>query len=209
MAAQLDITRIKHFLRRENQESIDLNDIVRLAELMTDSMLDILKGNDQKTFDELKKISYQISDTKRDLAEFRADEMHEEHIPQAGRELDAVVEATESATNTIMEAAEAIMGGDPSEPEAYSEMVNNRVIEIFEACSFQDITGQRISKVVKTFDLIDSQITGIINRMDVERKSQEEGGSRPNGKSLLDGLLNGPAMAGEGIKQDEVDSHFA
>jgi len=191
MSAQLDITRIKHFLRRERQDNIHLNDIVRLAELMTDSMLDILKGNDQQTFEELRKISYQISDTKRDLADFRADEMHDEHIPQAGLELDAIVEATESATDKIMEAAENIMAGDPSDPEAYSEMVNNKVIEIFEACSFQDITGQRISKVVKTLNT-----------------NKDDGGSRPSGESLLTELLNGPALEGAGIDQDEVDSHF-
>ena len=209
MSAQLDITRIKHFLKREKQDSIHLNDIVRLAELMTDSMLDILKGNDQQTFEDLRKISYQISDTKRDLAEFRADEMHEEHIPQAGRELDAVVDATESATNKIMEAAETIMGGDPSDPDAYSAMVNDKVIEIFEACSFQDITGQRISKVVKTLNMIDEQIKCIVDRMDNERKTEEKGGSRPTGESLLNGLLNGPALKGDGINQDEVDSHFS
>jgi len=208
MSAQLDITRIKHFLRRERQDNIHLNDIVRLAELMTDSMLDILKGNDQQTFEDLRKISYQISDTKRDLADFRADEMHDEHIPQAGLELDAVVEATESATDKIMGAAEIIMAGDPSDPEAYSEMVNNKVIEIFEACSFQDITGQRISKVVKTLNLIDEQIKCIVDRMDNERTNKDDGGSRPSGESLLTGLLNGPALGGAGIDQDEVDSHF-
>ena len=208
MSAQLDITRIKHFLRRERQDNIHLNDIVRLAELMTDSMLDILKGNDQQTFEELRKISYQISDTKRELADFRADEMHDEHIPQAGLELDAVVEATESATDKIMEAAENIMAGDPGDPEAYSEMVNNKVIEIFEACSFQDITGQRISKVVKTLNLIDKQIKCIVDRMDKERTNKDDGGSRPSGESLLTELLNGPALEGAGIDQDEVDSHF-
>lgn len=208
MSAQLDITRIKHFLRRDRKDSIHLNDIVRLAELMTDSMLDILKGNDQQTFEELRKISYQISDTKRDLADFRADEMHDEHIPQAGLELDAVVEATEGATNKIMEAAETIMGGDTSDPEAYSAMVNDKVIEIFEACSFQDITGQRISKVVKTLNLIDEQIRCIVDRMDDQQKSEDSGGSRPTGESLLTGLLNGPALGDKGIKQDEVDSHF-
>ena len=134
--------------------------------------------------------------------------MHDEHIPQAGLELDAVVEATESATDKIMEAAENIMAGDPGDPEAYSEMVNNKVIEIFEACSFQDITGQRISKVVKTLNLIDKQIKCIVDRMDKERTNKDDGGSRPSGESLLTELLNGPALEGAGIDQDEVDSHF-
>lgn len=208
MAAQLDITRLKQFLRRDNTETIDLNEIVRLAELMTDSMLDLFKSSDRQTYDDLRKISYQISDTKRDLADFRVNEMHERSIPEADLELNAVVEATETATNTIMEAAEAIMAGDPSDPDSYSEMVNNKVIEIFEACSFQDITGQRISKVVKTLNFIDEQIAGIIARLDVENKAEKEGGSRPSGKSLLDNLLHGPALSGKGSSQDDVDAFF-
>jgi len=88
-------------------------------------------------------------------------------------------------------------------------MVNDKVIEIFEACSFQDITGQRISKVVKTLNLIDEQIKCIVDRMDNELKAKDDGGSRPTGESLLSGLLNGPALGGTGIDQDEVDSHFS
>ena len=49
--------------------------------------------------------------------------------------------ATEQASNTIMECAEALMGADASDPAAYKALVDEKMMVIFEACSFQDITG--------------------------------------------------------------------
>jgi len=211
MVTKLDITKIQQFLKRNEPEALDLHDIVRLAGLMTETMLILIEDNDQRTYEGLTRISQQISDTKKDLAEFSATEMHEEHIPEAGRELDAVVEATESATNRIMEAAENIMAGDPSDPEAYSAMVNDNVMEIFEACSFQDITGQRIGKVVRTLNLIEEQIGSMISSFDAEKKERKtvrKRGKDEEPQDVLGDLLNGPAFEGEEVNQADVDALF-
>ncbi|MBA4782588.1 MAG: protein phosphatase CheZ [Rhizobiales bacterium] len=208
MVTKLDITRVQQFLKRHDRDTIDLHTVVRLAELLTDTMLILLDGSDERTYNGLSRISKQITDTKRDLADFRASEMHDEKIPEAGRELDAVVEATESATNRIMEAAETIMAGDPSDLDAYVEMINNNVIEIFEACSFQDITGQRIAKVVRTLDMIESQIGTIILTLDLERRAKKEIIEKEDPQDVIGELLNGPALAGKGVKQNDIDAMF-
>lgn len=69
----------------------------------------------------------------------------------SGLELEAVVQATESAANLIMEAAEAIgdlLRNGKNDPAAISAMTE-RVNAIFEACSFQDVTGQRIRRAIQ------------------------------------------------------------
>lgn len=68
----------------------------------------------------------------------------------SGLELEAVVEATETAANTILEAAEAIQdwmarGRDPTALPTIAARVN----AIFEACAFQDLTGQRIRRAIQ------------------------------------------------------------
>ena len=210
MVTKLDVTRIQEFLKRSNPDTLKLHDIIRLAELMTETMLIMLEGYDTRTHNGLSKISQQIADTKKELADLRVDEMHEQQIPEAGRELDAVVEATESATNKIMEAAETIMAGDASDPEAYSEMVNNNIIEIFEACSFQDITGQRIAKVVRVLNLVEQQVKGIISGLDEEARQQRairESSAEP--QDIIGDLLNGPALDNAGVNQNDVDAMFS
>jgi chemotaxis protein CheZ len=81
----------------------------------------------------------------------------------SGLELEAVVQATETAANTIMEAAEAIQdwvsgGRDPDSLAAIAERVN----AIFEACSFQDVTGQRIRRAIQHLQQVETMLETMI-----------------------------------------------
>jgi chemotaxis protein CheZ len=81
----------------------------------------------------------------------------------SGLELEAVVQATESAANRIMEAAEAIsdwLREGKHDAESLS-VVNEKVNAIFEACSFQDVTGQRIRRAIQHLQQVEDMLTGI------------------------------------------------
>jgi chemotaxis protein CheZ len=82
----------------------------------------------------------------------------------SGLELEAVIQATEAAANRIMEAAEAI--GDwlregKNDPAAM-EAVGARVNAIFEACTFQDITGQRIRRAIEHLQHVETILIDIV-----------------------------------------------
>lgn len=81
----------------------------------------------------------------------------------SGLELEAVVTATENAANQIMEAAEAIStwlqaGGDPTALSSVTQQVN----AIFEACTFQDLTGQRIRRAIEHLQQVEGMLSGIM-----------------------------------------------
>ena len=81
----------------------------------------------------------------------------------SGLELEAVVQATENAANQIMEAAEAIgtwlqAGGDPKSLKVVTEKVNT----IFEACTFQDLTGQRIRRAIEHLQDVESMLSKLM-----------------------------------------------
>jgi chemotaxis protein CheZ len=115
-----------------------------------------------------------------------------------------VVKHTAEATNRIMGAAETIMCADPTDP-AYADLVNEKVLEIFEACSFQDITGQRIRKVVDTLEHIEERIMRFTEVMGVEDAAAEE---TEKDRRKKEQLLNGPALDGPEVKQDAIDALF-
>ena len=80
-----------------------------------------------------------------------------------GIELEAVVQATEQAANQIMEAAEAISawlqaGGDPAALPAVTQQVN----AIFVACTFQDLTGQRIRRAIQHLQQVETMLSTIV-----------------------------------------------
>ena len=77
-----------------------------------------------------------------------AEPPHHDHAHDLREELGAIVEATETATNAIMECAETVLAADTADPVAYRTLVEEKMLAVFEACSFQDITGQRIARVV-------------------------------------------------------------
>jgi len=84
----------------------------------------------------------------------------------SGLELEAVVQATESAANQIMEAAEAIGDWlrDGSRDVDSLNIVATRLNSIFEACSFQDVTGQRIRRAIQHLQHVENMLTEISPR---------------------------------------------
>ncbi|MGI9378694.1 MAG: hypothetical protein ACR2OW_03505, partial [Methyloligellaceae bacterium] len=135
-----------------------LIDILSMTEDSVASLKSALKHFDGSIYTEFRAIAEQINQTKSEISKLGNNGRHPDRIPEAGRELQAVVSATEEATNQIMECAETIMTADPSSPATYHNIINDNIMMIFEACSFQDITGQRISKVVETLTYIDKRV---------------------------------------------------
>jgi chemotaxis protein CheZ len=88
----------------------------------------------------------------------------------SGVELEAVVQATENAANKIMEAAEAIgnwlqAGGDPTALPVVTQQVN----AIFEACTFQDLTGQRIRRAIEHLQQVETMLSGMMHDSPAEQ----------------------------------------
>jgi chemotaxis protein CheZ len=145
-----------------------------------------------------------IVSARSEISQIKPKDLKQDKLPRAGKELDAIVEATESATNQIMEAAEKILSAKVTD----ANVVNDACMEIFEACSFQDITGQRISKVVSTLEYIETYLDKLTTAWGHDEKS-ETGPDEVDPEDEEAALLNGPALEGEGVNQDYVDDMFS
>ena len=82
----------------------------------------------------------------------------------SGVELEAVVQATEEAASRIMEAAEAIDDWvNQEQPSTAGRIVvNEKVAAIFEACSFQDLTSQRIRRAIEHLQNVENMLGKLI-----------------------------------------------
>ena len=158
-----------------------------------------------RLYKELNGLAEYIHNARAELAAIRADEINDTHIPRATDELDAVVDATASATNKIMDAAEKIENFSQTASEADRETLNEIVTQIYESCSFQDITGQRITKVVKTLKTIEAKVTRILAAFGESTGAAAAVKAEPEAPSLM----NGPALPGQAMDQDEIDKLLA
>jgi chemotaxis protein CheZ len=159
---------------------------------------------------ELRKIADYIVMLRQEIAALQANEMHAEKIPTAGHELAAVVSSTEGATNEIMAIAENVLSADASDPVAYKAFVDKEMMALFETCAFQDITGQRISRVVKTLEHIETRVSRFASFSRVVDNSGHANETEAKAAERKEKfLLNGPSIADEGNTQPMVDQLFA
>lgn len=203
-----NVARVIDFLQENKNRGgdVSLNDVMHLAEVMSGSMHDFLTTVQPAVTEELTMIAREISRMKTEITALRANDMKTSRIPEAGRELDAIVEATETATNSIMEAAEEIMCADPSDAAAYQELVSGKMIEIFEACTFQDITGQRISKVVSTLNYIDERVSAFVDKLRIPEGMEMPAEETAEERRARELILHGPQHEGEGVSQNDIDA---
>ena len=172
----------------------------------------------QKIKDELTQIHDAIAETKREIATLHDAGRDELKVSRMTDELGAIVEGTEDATETILQAAEEI-DGKASDLIATLRQQGNKneacdiqeqVVKIFEACNFQDLTGQRITKVVNAFCFIEQRVDrmmeiwgGIEGFKDIEKVNLPE-------RTDHEELLNGPALVEDEnvASQDDIDALF-
>lgn len=182
-----------------------LGEVLNLASQMSEAMQMFFSSIDRTLFDEMRYISSYIQRTRVEISNLRPNDLSEDRIPRAGAELHAVVQHTAEATNLIMAVAEDVMAADTSDPAAYQAFVSDKMMEIFEACTFQDITGQRIKKVVDTLTHIEQRLERFASVMGVEDAELEE---TSEDKRKRENLLNGPALNGPEVAQDDIDALF-
>lgn len=200
------VERLVDHLRKNRDSQISLTDVASVTEVLIGSMQAFFGSIDTSIYKECKSLSEYIANARTEIATLSpADEASDTGIDRAGMELDAIVQATEEATNTIMNAAEEIMGADLSSDDGQAG-VQDAVMRIFEACSFQDITGQRISKVVETFTHIEARVSELSALLGVSEADILRAKTDVPVKEGDAALLSGPALEGEGIGQSEVDN---
>jgi len=192
-----------------------------------EGLIQTLPGPDG-LYSELRELAVFIQDTKAEIAALRPDEVKLQFLPTAADELDAIVDATAQATNTIMDAVDAIQAAASGLDETGSRALTDAITRIYEACSFQDVTGQRITKIVKVLKVIEERIDKLLIAVGGSTLTLPAPSPLPDDEesaqfaidALLFGaddqsaltdasLLNGPALPGMGRTQDEIDAMLA
>jgi chemotaxis protein CheZ len=108
-----------------------------------------------------------------------------------------------------MAAAEEVLGAGALSDKDYRSLVEERILTIFEACSFQDITGQRIARVLEALEQLEKRLDRFakaVNVRDSADAPDPEAALRQARREVL--LLNGPQNEDVAIKQDDIDALF-
>jgi chemotaxis protein CheZ len=170
--------------------------------------------------DELDAMKQAITSTKREIASLHRSDYEGKGMRRVAGELDAVVGATETATTSILSGLEDIetqanmlrASGVETGNNDHIGSILDRVVSMYEACNFQDLTGQRIGKIVNVLKFVEERLDkmiGVWGDIDAFKDIVVHG---VDGPALDDekSLLNGPKLdEDEGhVDQGDIDALF-
>ena len=203
-------------VREEAARPLSREEVTEIITEVIASMDGDLSMLDIKLYHELDSLSKFIQTARREIADIRPQDIGDEFIPTATDELDAVVASTEEATGRILDGAEQLITAASEMEEPLQSQLTEIATNIFEASNFQDITGQRITKVVKALKHIESKIEALVSVLGEEvvrtRKDSVEddpGTAEDTPAASDEELLNGPQLPDNAIDQDEIDRLLA
>ncbi len=195
-------------LRAQHSEAASPEAVADVVEAVLGSMQGALSAPEAALLAEVEQLGRTIAQAKQEIASLNMDDINGSFIPSATDELDAIVGATAAATNEILDAVETVEQVAEVVPPEHAEALRNVTTRIYEACSFQDITGQRVTKVVKTLKTIEDRIEAIIATFSDRARASAGPRPEPAAPTGEAALLNGPQLPGGGVDQASIDALF-
>ncbi len=161
---------------------------------------------------ELAQLNDAVAHTMRELAALIGDN-HERHMARAAGKLGGAIEAMEQATEKILKSSEVIEDSAKALAAAMktdyerglAQEIQDHVVKIYEACNFQDLSGQRIGNVIETLTIIEDQVEGMLDRH--QSRPCDRSDVKPDCSQTL---LNGPRLDGDSghTSQQDIDILF-
>jgi chemotaxis protein CheZ len=191
---------------RARQPNSDPEFVAEVVRAVLTTISGDLTAKEVSVIAEVEELGRTIAVAKQEIAALKVDDITGSHIPFATDELDAIVEHTASATHNILESCETLDEVAGSLSGETAAKLQDATTRIYEACSFQDITGQRITKVVGTLKTIEMKIAQIVMTF-----GEHAGTDSPAAAvtSTDADLLNGPQLPHHAMDQSDIDKLLA
>jgi chemotaxis protein CheZ len=205
--AGIDALKIKLATIRARQPDVAPEMFTEVVRAVLTTMSDDLTTKETSLLHEVEELGRTIAMAKSEIAALKVGDITDHDIPFATDELDAIVDHTAHATNAILESCELLDEVSLTVSGEAATKLQAATTKIYEACSFQDITGQRITKVVGTLKVIEAKVAHIIGTFGV---SSTTGSRRAADHVLTDAdLLNGPQLPAQAMDQSDIDALLA
>lgn len=191
---------------RDQQPEAEPAMITEVVRAVLTTISDDLTATESSVLREVEELGRMIASAKSEIAALKVDDITDHDIPFATDELDAIVEHTAHATNAILESCEMLDEVSASVSGDAAEKLLAATTKIYEACSFQDITGQRITKVVTTLKTIEGKVAQIVGTFG----RGPTVATHPADHVATDAdLLNGPQLPAHAMDQSDIDRLLA
>lgn len=191
---------------RERYRGSDPDMVAEVVRAVLSTMRGDLTASETTLLHEIEEVGRTIANARAEIAALQVDDITASHIPSATDELDAIVAHTATATNSILEVCETLDQVAGKLDEEQAGILQDATTKIYEACSFQDITGQRITKVVATLKTIEAKVTQLVSAFG---PGPSEVCNEAVAEPTEAALLNGPQHPAIAMDQSDIDRLLA
>lgn len=199
-------------LNARTGERISIDEVGALVTPLVEALSKELHEEHDRLTAEVRGLLEYVLTSKREIASLRPRNLSEKELPGAANELDAIVQETEHAAGRIMDAADLVsdLAGELEGVTADKLMAIST--DLFEASGFQDICGQRITKVCNVLTHLEERLTVLAEVVGDHEILDDDDGVEFDEEGLAvdaDALLHGPQLEDEANSQDDIDALFA
>ncbi len=187
---------------RQHQPELEANILTEVVRAVLTTISYDLTVKEASLLRQVEELGRTIANAKSDIAALRVGDINNHAIPLATDELDAIVGHTAQATNAILESCEMLDELSSAVIGDSATVLQTATTRIYEACSFQDITGQRITKVVATLKMIEEKVALIVGTFGPSVQTP-----KPSADPVAADadLLNGPQLSAHAMDQSDID----
>lgn len=198
--------------RRQNGERILLDDVQSLVDGLIDAIVAQAGAENRQMENELREVLDYVVRAKQEFMSIGPRTLSAKKIPDANNELNAILGATEEAAGQIMDAADQVseLAGTVGGPTG--SQLQSISTRLYEASAFQDICGQRITKVLAILKFLEGRLAALAETLGDSRLEEEDETVEFDKNGLAvdpDRLTHGPQLEGKGISQNQVDALLA
>lgn len=144
-----------------------------------------------------------IEEARADVSSIRPKDIGGKDIPSATDQLDAITDSVGQATSGIMDGCEKISQVAETLDDEKQNEILMQVTNIYEHCTFHDLTTQRINKIITTLKNIETKVNGLMEVIGHHHEGEEEAPVQEGHNG--DPLLNGPQMPDDAMSQEDID----
>ena len=198
-------------IRETQGDTVNVVDVAGLLENLMNSIEGDISAPEIHVQGQILELVDYIKKAREEISDLQPHEINEQHIPAATDELTAIVDATEEATNVFLDAAEKLGNIGMEVGGEHEEKLNDIVTQIFEASNFQDITGQRVTKIVRSMKFVEERVEHMASMWgkDEISKVADSLGDAADEMSDDEAMMAGPALDKDAsISQDDIDKLF-
>jgi len=190
--------------------------LCKVDDIMDMSVSGLSPEEDQKLQSEVLNLIQYIDRLRREIAGIAQLNDDETAFEGMADRLDAIVSSTADATDTILGAVEIIDNvveklrehPDAAAIDELCDQITGQTSEALQACSFQDLTGQRVSKVIGSLRFVEDRVNSMADICGRDQIASISGQPQLE-KQTDDGVaLEGPQSTGSAISQDDIDKLF-